>query len=140
MVTFILFLVYIFVQHTERTNMFSAIGGMINLAGANFGQFMGLQFILLLLSFSFLIILTAPMIYINTTILEWNFAETDTWGHDVVRFIETFLRIFGFNLILPLMASAAAYLYFTTREILTADSLKASIELMGNQKSKNSKR
>jgi uncharacterized membrane protein SpoIIM required for sporulation len=128
---FIMFLLVMFVQHIEKVNLLKAIGETVKLSSANFGQVMGLQVILLLMCFSFLIILSAPLIYMNTSILEWNFAKTDTWARYIVSFIETFVKIFAFNLILPLLSISATSLYYTLKEIVTADHLKHAIEAIG---------
>jgi hypothetical protein len=76
----------------------------------------------------------------NITVLQWNFAETDVWAKGVVHFIEIFFKIFAFNLIIPILAAGAAYLYFSLDEIQHAHHLKASIQNVGRKFSKSSKR
>jgi uncharacterized membrane protein SpoIIM required for sporulation len=138
--SFILFLLFAFTQLAERTDLIKSFSRVWSLAGANFGQVMGLQLILIMISFSFLMVLSAPLIYINTSVLEWNFAESDVWAKQIIRFITLFIRIFGFNLILPILTASAAYLYFSLNEILSAEHLKKSIAMVGDNLSKRNKR
>jgi predicted DNA repair protein MutK len=74
-----------------------------------------------------------------TSVLQWNFAETDLWAKHIVHFIELFIKTFAFNLIIPILVASAAYMYYSLSEILTADHLKHSITLVGNRLTKNSK-
>lgn len=136
---YILFILFAFTQLTEQKNIFSAFGETWRLAGANFGQTMGLQMILLLITFSFLLVLSAPLIYMYTSILQWNFADSDVWSKGIIHFIELFIKTFAFNLIIPILAASAAYLYFSLKEIADAEHLKKSIEQVGTRLSKNSK-
>jgi uncharacterized membrane protein SpoIIM required for sporulation len=138
--SFMLFLLFVFTQLAEKANLAKGFSRTWSLASANFGQVIGLQLILVMISFSFLLVLSAPLIYINTSVLEWNFAESDTWAKQVIRFITLFIRIFGFNLILPILTACAAYLYFSLKEILSADHLKKSISMIGENLSKKIKR
>lgn len=138
--SFALYLLYSFIQLTEDTNLFSGFSRLWSLAGTNFGQVMGIHFILLLMSFSFLLVLSAPVLYFNTTVLQWNLAKTDTWSIGVIRFVEIFIKLIGFNLIMPILAGSAACLYFSLAEIQSAESLKKSIALVGNKILKTGKR
>jgi uncharacterized membrane protein SpoIIM required for sporulation len=97
-------------------------------AGARTGQVFGLQFILLLLSFSFLLILSAPLIYMYSSILQWNFTEDDVWTQGVVRFFELFIKLVSFYLILPIFTISASFLFHSLREVGTAQALKKDIE------------
>jgi len=99
-----------------------------------------LQLILLLLSSSFLMVLSAPLIYVYTSIMELNFAETDVWAKNIIRFIEMFIKIISFYLIVPILAASTAYLYFTLKEVNTAFHLKESISQFGMRSSKNIRR
>lgn len=136
---YILFMLYGFTQLTEERNLFSAFGETWRLAAANFGQVMGLQMILLLITFSFLLVLSAPLIYMYTSILQWNFADTDVWSKGIIHFIELFIKTFAFNLIIPILTACAAYQYFSLKETADAEHLKKSIALVGTRLSKNSK-
>jgi uncharacterized membrane protein SpoIIM required for sporulation len=138
--SFALFLLYAFTQLTENVNLLGGLVDTLKLCMGNFGRIMGLQFILLLMSFSFLLILSAPLLYINTSILEWNFAKSDVWSKSVIQFIEIFIKLFAFNLIIPVFAGSVANLYFSLREVVTAEHLKRSIALIGNKSSKKNKR
>jgi hypothetical protein len=75
----------------------------------------------------------------NTTILSWNFAKTDVWSKGIIEFIEIFFKIYAFNLIIPIFACSAGYLYYTLSEILSADNLKKSIMLVAAKGVKKSK-
>ena len=133
---FFAILFYAFVQFTERTNIFSAFERTWNLLAANFGQVMGLQITLMLMAFSFLLVLSAPLLYMYTSILQWNFAQTDVWSRRVIHFIELFAKTIAFNLIIPILAASASYLYFSLAEVLSAQHLKNSIMTVGAKLSK----
>jgi len=127
-----------FTGFTERTHL-PAVNRWLKLCSVNFGQVAGLHLILLMLTFSFLLILSAPVLYVNTSILEWNFAESDVWSKGLVHFVEVFLKLLAFNLVIPIFGSAMAYLYFILREIGTATNLMKSIDMMGMKKVKGTK-
>ena len=134
--SFTFFLLFGFAQFREGSDLLRGFTRTWQLLSESFGQAMGLQFILLMMSFSFLLILSAPLLYMNTTILQWNFAESDAWARGIIRFIEIFVKLFAFNLIIPIFASSAAYLYFSSFEILTAGNLKSAIGRVGRKISK----
>lgn len=131
-----LFLLLTFSQFMERSEILRGMTTTVRLCAANFGQVMGLHFILLATSFSFLLILSAPLLYMNITILQWNFAETDVWSRNIVRFLEIFLKLLAFNLVIPVFASSMAFLYFSLHEILSAENLKKSIAMIGSKNHK----
>ena len=134
-----LFLLVVFIQFTERRNIFSSTVRTIRLSGEAVGQVMGLHLVLLMLSFSFLLILSAPLLYLTTSILQWNFAERDGWSRDIFRFIDIFLKLLALNLVIPIFASSVAYLYFSLCEIHSADHLKRSIAMIGNRNVKDAR-
>src|SRR5690606_2249313 len=125
-----------FVLFRESGNLFRAVRTVWRLSEADMGQAMGLQFALLLMSFSFLMVLSAPALYMNVTVLKWNFAESDVWSQNIVQFVEIFMSMFAFNLMLPIFASGASYLYFSLAEISTARHLKEEIAMVGRRSSK----
>ncbi len=131
--SFVIFLLFAFVQLTEKSSLPRGFARAWSLSRANFGQVIGLQFILLLTCFSFLLILSAPIVYMNLTVLQWNFARTDVWANGVIHFIEIYLKIFSFNLLIPILVTSAAYLYFSLDEIQSANHLKKSIARIGNK-------
>jgi len=136
--SYFMILLFAYTQLTENTNIFTAFGKTWTLLAANFGQLFGLQFILLLTAFSFLLVLSAPLLYMYTSVLQWNFADTDQWAKSVVHFVELFIKIFAFNLVIPILVASAAYMYYSLSEILTADHLKESIAQVGSKLSKSS--
>ena len=136
MVSFLFFLLLSFAQLTEETSLLSGTAQTWRLAAENFGQVMGLQFILLIMAIAFLIILSAPLLYMNMNIVEWNFSESDTWGKRAVDFIETFARLFAFNLIIPMLTGSAAYLYFSLVEAVDASHLKRAISILESKYSR----
>jgi hypothetical protein len=125
--TFSIILLLAYVQMSEQRNLFASVPRTWDLVSAQFGQVMGLQFTVLLMCFSFLLILSAPLIYIYTNILQWNFASTDTWSRNIVNFIELFIKIMAFQMIIPIVAASMAYLYHSLRESLSAENLKETI-------------
>jgi uncharacterized membrane protein SpoIIM required for sporulation len=129
-VGFILLVVLNFAMVTEKAGLISGIAQTWRLAAGNFGQAIGLQFILLMMCVAFLLILSAPLLYINTSFLKWNFSESDEWGMSAVNFIEIFARLFTFNLVIPMVTGSAAYLYFSLIETVDAPHLKRAISLL----------
>lgn len=123
-----------------KGNIFHAISESWKLMRAYPMQLLELQFILLLLSFSFLMILSAPLIYVYTSVFEISFTETDTWAKTIIQFIERYIKIASFYLLVPVLAGSTAYLYFTLREINTASHLKDAITKVGVRSTKNSRR
>lgn len=137
--SYVIFILYAFIQLSEDSNMIKSFSAAWKLTTSNFSQVLGLQLVLILMSLSFLLILSAPLIYMNTTILQWNFAKTDVWANRIIHFIELFIKIFGFNLVVPILAASAAYMYFSLYETVSARHLKKLIAMVG-QGSKNRKR
>lgn len=121
------------VQMEENTGSLSGLARGWDLTAAQFGPLMGLQFTLLLMSFSFLLILSAPLIYLYTTVFQWNFARTDTWARYIVQFIEVFVKLFTFQMIVPLVVASMAYFYHSAREVTTARYLKESIAALADK-------
>jgi hypothetical protein len=134
------FLLMAFTQLTERSNLGGGAANGWILARASTRQLIEFQAMILILSFSFLIVLSAPLVLMYTSILQWNFALTDTWGHVAIKFIETFIKVYSFNLILPILAVGTGYLYFTLSEINTATHLKQAIARIGIRSQKNQNR
>jgi hypothetical protein len=115
---------------------FPAIARARNLIASNFSQVLVLHLVLLLISFSFLMILSAPLIYMYLNIFKWNFAKADTWVNDVLYFIEIFIKVLSFYLTLPILTASAAYLYYSLSEIMDASHLRQAIDSFGSVKSK----
>jgi uncharacterized membrane protein SpoIIM required for sporulation len=129
-----------FVQLYEKANLLYSVGRGWDLFIRQNNQGLSLQFIVLLLSFSFLLLLSAPLLYMHTSVVQWNFLQTEPWAQKAIRFIESFAKIFSLYLILPLIGSSISYLYFTQDEVESANSLKESIAAMGTRQLKNAKR
>ena len=133
MILFTFFLLLAFVQHKEGLFFPAAVVRMFGLLRQNYGKVFGLEAIIFLLLISFLMILSAPVLYLNVEILQWNFAKTDVWAQKALDFLQVFIKVFGFNLTLPILAATASFLYFSLREITSAEYLKKSIELIGTR-------
>jgi uncharacterized membrane protein SpoIIM required for sporulation len=133
---FSFFLLLAFIQHAEGKNLFQAIPRLFQLSGQNFGKVFGLQMIILLLMISFLMILSAPVLYFNMEILQWSFAKTDEWAKQVLTFIEIFIKMFGFNLTVPILAATSSFMYYSLKEITSAENLIKSISRVGTRISK----
>ncbi|HEX8039946.1 MAG TPA: stage II sporulation protein M [Chryseosolibacter sp.] len=131
--TFLFFLLFCFAGLTEGAGLVRAVSRTWKVCSERFGEVIGFQFILLMLSISFLVILSAPVLFMNVSILRWNFAESDVWSKEIIDFLEIFVRLFAFNLLLPVFAGSAAYLYFSLREVSTAGSLKRTISVMADK-------
>lgn len=139
MLSFLFIVLATYFLFVGRLDIFSAISGAARVARKNFGQIMGLQLTLFLICFSFLLVLSAPLLYMYTTILKWNFANTDVWVHGIVNFIELLIKFMAFNLILPIVASCTAYLYFSLKEQGEANHLKTVISNVASKYFKNSR-
>ena len=135
-----IFLLTAFTQLTERSNFGAGAANGWTLARASTRQLIEFQAMILILSFSFLMVLSAPLVLMYTSILQWNFALTDTWGQAAIKFIETFIKVCSFNLIIPILAVGTGYLYFTLLEINTSTHLKQAIARIGIRSQKNQKR
>jgi uncharacterized membrane protein SpoIIM required for sporulation len=129
-----------FVLVTRSSSLFDAISKAWDLFAKNNNQGVSLQFILLLLMFSFLLFLSAPLLYMHTSILQWNFVAKDPSSQQVIQFFELFLRLLAFYLILPVLAGSFSYFYFSQEEAGTAKSLKETIAKMISQHSKTNRR
>jgi hypothetical protein len=135
-VIFLPILISIFSFVTGRSNLLTGLADGWNGIAGNLSQTFGLAVILLMMSFFFLLTLSSPIAYVYTEIIQWSVAESDVWIHDVATFIETFVKIMGFNLLLPIIAAGAGYLFFSLREVNTASHLKKSIATVGTRLSK----
>lgn len=135
-VTFSYFLLLAFIQHHENILFPVAIARSFTLLNQSWGKLLGISAIVLLLLFSFLMILSAPVLYFNVEILQWNVSKTDEWAKQVVAFLEAFIKLFGFNLTLPILAATSSLLYFSLREITSAEHLQRAIEMVGGRLSK----
>ena len=130
-ISFSLPLLMAFTQLTEKRNLLYGMAKGWTLFRGNPKQLIELQFILVILPFSFLAVLSAPLLYMYASILKWNFAQSDEWATHVIRFLEIFIKSFSFYLVLPMLAAGASYLYFNLKEIISAHYLKESIAQLG---------
>lgn len=94
---------------------------------SGFSQLMGLQFILFFTILVFLSLLSSPIIYFYTEIITLSFSEMDTWINQLMLFLEVFIKLFAFNLLLPIVSVSMAIMYYSLTEIVTASNLKESI-------------
>jgi uncharacterized membrane protein SpoIIM required for sporulation len=129
-----------FVQLTQKSSLTHGLAEGWELFGKNNGQGVGLQFIVLLISLSFLLLFSAPLLYIHMNVLQWNFVASDAWSQAVIRLIQLFVKILPFYLVLPMFAASLSYLYYSQVEVVTATNLKESISNVGKQPSKLSER
>lgn len=128
-----------FVQLAAGRNLGYGIAKAWSLFGKNGNQGASLQIAVMLLAFSSLLILSAPLLYMHTSVLQWNFVTSDVWAQKTIQFTETFIKTFSFYLVLPVMAASFAYLYYSLEEVENATHLKASIAAMRTGVSKKSR-
>ncbi|HEY8935235.1 MAG TPA: hypothetical protein VIM65_08440, partial [Cyclobacteriaceae bacterium] len=76
----------------------------------------------------------------HMSIVQWNLVATDPWSQKIIYFLEYFIKIFSFYLVLPMMTASMAYLYFSQEEVGSAKNLKESIAKFGMRSSKNNRR
>jgi uncharacterized membrane protein SpoIIM required for sporulation len=129
-----------FIVVTEQTGLMYGFSRGWELYGKNSNQGLGLQFMTLLLAFSFLLLLSAPLLYMHMNVIEWNFVADDPWSKNAIHFVELFIKIFSFYLVLPLICVSMGYMYFSQEEVVSATSLKDSIGKMGMKASKHNRR
>ena len=99
-----------------------------------------LQLMLVVMSFAFLLLLSAPVLYMNTTVLQWNFVTEDPTSQLFFEYIDLFLRVLSFYLLLPILAASQAYLYFSQEEANSATGLRESIVNLTSKRSKSGRR
>jgi uncharacterized membrane protein SpoIIM required for sporulation len=138
-VIFFALLLLAFVQHFESINIFSATARTFSLLGQDFPKVLGIQVIVLLLLFAFLAIFSAPVLYFNMSIVEWNFSDDDKWTKAALDFVESYIKLLAFNLTLPILVASASMLYFSLREISTAEQLRNAIQMIGTRNMKRGK-
>lgn len=138
--TFVCFLLAAFAPVAEGQGFVSGIGRSWNLLGADYSQVFILQVVLILVTTSFMLILSAPLSGLYLSIFKWNFAKADTWINDILYFVELFIKVLSFYMTLPIVAACAAYLYYSLSEIMDASHLRSSIESFGVDKPKHAKR
>lgn len=126
-----------FVQLTEKANLAYAMSHGLALFKCNNTQGFSLQFALLLLLVSFLLVVTAPLAYMHLSVLKWNFVATDTWSQNFIHLIEIFFKVFAFYSVLPILVAGLSYLYFSQEEVATARHLRESIAKMGQRTTKS---
>jgi hypothetical protein len=129
-----------FVQLTESSSLLQGLTRGWDLFRKNNNQGLALQFIVLLLSFAFLLVLTAPLFYIHMSVVQWNFDSSDPSSKMFIRFLELFVKVLSFYLVLPLIIANISYLYFSQEEVGSAKNLKESIAKMGMRLSKTTRR
>lgn len=120
-----------FVMVSEKEHVAAALGRSWRLIRGNSRQVGELQITLLTLGFSFLMLASAPLLYLYTSLLEWNFTETDAWATKALHLLEICIKTGAFYLLLPLIGMCLSILYFTLLEIMTADHLKDAIAQLG---------
>ncbi|HZY82670.1 MAG TPA: stage II sporulation protein M [Cyclobacteriaceae bacterium] len=138
--TFVCFLLGAYATIGSGEGFASGIGRAWQLLGASYSQVLVLHLVLLLITFSFLSILSAPLVYMYLNILKWQFAEADVWINDVLYFVELFIKVLSFYLTLPIIAACSAYLYYSLSEVMDASHLRQSIENFGVTKEKYTKK
>jgi uncharacterized membrane protein SpoIIM required for sporulation len=127
----ILLIIFTFINTSG--NLLRGIPDGWRIISSNTGQVLGLGMVLLLMSFFFLLTLSSPVAYLYTEVIQWSVAESDSWIHSVAFFLETLVKIVGFNLLLPIIIASAGFLYFSLVEVSSATHLKRSIAGIGSR-------
>jgi uncharacterized membrane protein SpoIIM required for sporulation len=131
MISFGVLIFVAFVKLNQTSGLAHAINVGWDLFRKNNNQGLSLQFMVVLLSFGFLLVLSAPLLYIHLTVLKWNFVPTDQTAIVILNFLELLIKTFCFYLVLPIVAASISYLYFSQSEVSNAGTLKESIAKMG---------
>ncbi|MEI9921574.1 MAG: stage II sporulation protein M [Bacteroidota bacterium] len=134
--TFVCFTLAAFTPIASDEGFFPSIVRTKNLVATNYSQVFVMHLVLVLIMFSFLMIASAPLIYMYLNMFKLNFAKTDEWVNDVLYFIEVFIKILLFYLLVPVIAASTAYFYYSQSEIMDASYLRKAIDSFGSAKSK----
>lgn len=116
----IFFMVFGFI----RNDSFKAVR-MITARG--FGPVIGLQVILFFTLLVFLLLLFSPVMYIYTQAVTWNMSGSNDLLRKLTFLLETFIKLLGFNLMIPLISASMNLTYYSLQEIVFADHLKQAI-------------
>lgn len=133
-VPFLLLLVYI--AHAEHKFFILSIGSLFKILGAGLGQSLLLCLIIIITSFTFSVILNSPLLYMS---IEWVKANIDpslsglNTGVSAITFIISglvLLSVLAFNIF------SIAMLYYSNKEIVEAEGLRAKINQLSKVKTK----
>jgi uncharacterized membrane protein SpoIIM required for sporulation len=126
-----------FIGLAEQQDLYKGFVQGWKLFGKNNNQGIGLQFIVILLSFSLLMLMTAPLLYVHITVIKWNFVTDNDWSQKFIEFMEVLIKIISFYMVLSIGIVSLSLLYFSQKEIVSATHLKAAITKMGTRISKS---
>lgn len=90
-------------------------------------QIFGLQVILFCTFLVFLLLLISPILYMYTEAVAWNLSGSDSLVNKLMFLVETFTKLLGFNLLLPLFIASMSFTYFSLQEIVFASHLGQAI-------------
>ncbi|HTF21816.1 MAG TPA: stage II sporulation protein M [Chryseolinea sp.] len=129
-----------FVITEQSSGLCYGLAHGFELFSTNKNQGPALQAILVILSFGFLLILSAPILYMHLSVLKWNFVSNDSTSQQIIDFLNVFVRTFSFYLILPAIGASMAYLCFSQEEANSASGLKETIVKMTVKRPKTNNR
>lgn len=90
-------------------------------------QVMGLQVILFFTLLVFLLLLLSPLMYLYAQAIVWNVSGSEDFINKLTFLLEIFIKLLGFNLVLPLISVSFIFLYYSLQEIVFATNLKQRI-------------
>lgn len=129
-----------FVITEQSTGLWYGLAHGWVLFTSNKNQGPTLQLVLAILSFTFMLILSAPILYMHMSVLQWNFVSDDPTSQHVVAFLKLFIRTLSLYLIVPILGASQAYFYYSQEEGNSASGLKESITKLAMKRSKTNKR
>ena len=91
------------------------------------GQVFGLQVILFFTFLVFLLLLLSPVMYLYTEAVAWNLSGSESLVSKLTFLLETFIKLLGFNLLLPLITASMSFTYFSLQEIVFESYLRQAI-------------
>lgn len=133
-IPFLLLLIYI--AHAEQKFFLLSIGSLFKIISAGLGQTLILFFTIILISFTFSAILNSPILYLSIEWIKMNIDPELSWlntAANAVSFIISgiiLLSVLSFNVF------NIAMLYYSHKEIIQAEGLKARINQLNPVKTK----
>lgn len=104
-----------------------SISALRMIAARGLGQILSLQVILFFTFLVFLLLLLSPIMYMYTQAIAWNISGSEGLVGKLTFLVETFIKLLGFNLMIPFIMASMSFTYFSLKEIVFALHLKDAI-------------
>ncbi len=118
----------------EGTNIFTGIGTSFKLLSGTYGRTLGLFLVQVLVIWSVMSIVSAPLFYFIFQIIGANFAASLPWADKLIYILHTWMMIFSIAMLIPVLIHSSSILYHSNAEIINADELKQRIAAISFKK------